>query len=75
MCFVQYVDLSVILAMAFFSQEKRWNCPDVLHCSLLCVMKSNLRKKKNLSSNDRLLLECSAKNFLLISLKTDHAYV
>ena len=32
-------------------------------CALLCVMKSNLRKKKNLSSNNRLLLECSANNF------------
>ena len=32
-CFVQHVDLSVVLAIAFFSQEKRWNRPDVLHCS------------------------------------------
>ena len=32
-CFVQHVDQSVVLAIAFFSQEKRWNRPDVLHCS------------------------------------------
>ena len=30
---MQHVDLSVVLAIAFFSQEKRWNRPDVLHCS------------------------------------------
>ena len=32
-CFVQHVDLSVVLAITFFSQEKRWNRSDVLHCS------------------------------------------
>ena len=32
---MQHVDLSVVLAIAFFSQEKRWNRPDVLHCSWL----------------------------------------
>ena len=30
---MQHVDLSVVLAITFFSQEKRWNRPDVLHCS------------------------------------------
>ena len=30
---MQHVDLSVVLAIAFFSQEKRWNRPDVLDCS------------------------------------------
>ena len=30
---MQHVDLSVALVIALFSQEKRWNRPDVLQCS------------------------------------------
>ena len=32
-CFVQHVCLSVLHAIALFSQEERWNRPDVLHSS------------------------------------------
>ena len=46
---MQHVDLSVVLAIIFFSQVKRWNRPDVLHCSwplyFHCITVAALKSK------------------------------